>query len=184
VNDSGQAVGAYYYSGRHYGFVDVGGTYTNVNVPGAADTYPQGINDAGRVVGYYQNASGYDEGFLDAGGTFTTITVSGATDTYVQGINSSGEMAGYTLSGAVYQGFIDTNGTFATISVPGATWTQVYGINDDGDLVGQYKSGSGQYAGFLATPDGAPLPVTGGTLPGAAVLFGWLGRRLARRQAA
>jgi hypothetical protein len=58
------------------------------------------------------------------------------------------------------------------------------GIDDAGQVVGTAGNG-----GFLATPngattDGAPLPVTGGTLPGAILLLGWMGSRVRRRRTA
>ena len=53
---------------------------TTIDYPGASDTFASGINNAGQVVGYYEDASGDIDahGFLESGGSFTTINVPGA----------------------------------------------------------------------------------------------------------
>ena len=111
--------------------------------------------------------------------------------TEAYGINNAGQIVGsYENRYLVSQGFIDTNGTFTTVEDPlGTEGSWADGINSNGDIVGYYEDSSGNDHGFLATPDGtstdgAPLPVSGGTLPGAAVLLGWLARRLATRRKA
>ena len=151
-----------------------------------------GINDTDQIVGQYWDGSSSLHGFLDTNGTFTTLdeplAVHGYnTGTYTSDVNNAGQVVGYywDASGKL-DGFVDINGTYTTINVPGATNTLAWGINNSGDIVGFYSDASGTHA-FLATPngattDGAPLPVTGGTLPGAVVLLGWLGRRIARRR--
>ena len=117
-------------------------------------------------------------GYLDTNGTFTSIVDPLGTTYAAQGVNNAGQTVGQYLASGKEHGFLDTNGTFMTIFGPGSS---AVGINNAGLIVGHDSTGS-----FLATPDatstdGAPLPVTGGTLPGALVLLGWLGRRVARR---
>ena len=48
-------------------------TFTPVNFPNAAYTQPQGINDNGDVVGYYQNGLSFPQGFVLKNGTYTAI---------------------------------------------------------------------------------------------------------------
>ena len=49
------------------------GSFTPIEVPGASFlTEAFGINDAGQIVGRYQDATGV-HGFLDSGGSFTPI---------------------------------------------------------------------------------------------------------------
>jgi len=182
ISNTGQIVGSYeLLTGYSRGFSDVNGTYTTISVPGATATYAYGVNDAGVIVGDSFAQSGGTNvysGFQYSNGTYTTIDIPGAADTYVLGINNLGQITGYSSLGA----FVDTNGTVTTLQLNG-NMLEAYAINDEGDVVG-WNLSVGQM-GFLATPnDVAPLPVTGGTLPGALVLLGWLGRRIAGRRVA
>src|SRR5262245_63901056 len=53
-------------------------TYTLIEVPGATDTDPHGINGRGQIVGLFLDATG-THGFVTSDGiTFTTIDVPGA----------------------------------------------------------------------------------------------------------
>src|SRR4051794_39418700 len=50
------------------GRVDAGGyVFQTIDVPGASATAPQGINDAGQIVGFYRDSGGVGHGFLDVG---------------------------------------------------------------------------------------------------------------------
>ena len=61
-------------SGVWHGFLYSGSSFTTVSgPPGATTTVPQGINDAGQIVGYYLELKGNAHGFIDSGGQFTTI---------------------------------------------------------------------------------------------------------------
>src|SRR5271157_4672682 len=71
-------------------------TFTTIDVPGAVTTDAFGINDAGQVVGTYQDASLIIHGFLLAGGTITTIDRPGSSSTELTGINNSGQIVGYS----------------------------------------------------------------------------------------
>jgi probable HAF family extracellular repeat protein len=51
-----------------------GYTFTPVNDPlGVKGTFAEGVNDAGQIVGYFEDSSGVNHGFLDTNGTYTTI---------------------------------------------------------------------------------------------------------------
>lgn len=65
-------------------------TFTQIDVPGAAWTYPVGINDAGQIVGGLNP----DNGFLYSGGSFIPIDVPGANGTLPFGINDAGLIVG------------------------------------------------------------------------------------------
>jgi hypothetical protein len=50
-----------------HGFVDTGGSFTTIDVPGAVGTTAYGINDSGQIVGYTIRSGrggGPDQGFL------------------------------------------------------------------------------------------------------------------------
>ena len=68
VNNSGQIAGSFFVngasSGGSQGYVDDGGTFSPVDVPGATATQVYGINDLGQVVGVATDASGNRNGFI------------------------------------------------------------------------------------------------------------------------
>src|SRR5215813_7908376 len=69
---------------------------------------PYGLNNAGAVVGGFQNENNETQGFLFRQGIFIALPapVSGATDTYAQGINDSGQIVGrYTDPQGQIHGF-------------------------------------------------------------------------------
>ena len=100
-----------------------------------------GINDAGQIVGSYDN---YQQGFLYSGGTYTTLSVPGSTlitstITFAYGINDAGQVVGSDIiNDGNDQGFLYSGGTYTTVSVPGSFNTAAYGINDAGQIVGTY----------------------------------------------
>jgi hypothetical protein len=56
INSSGQIVGGFGdATGTHGYFLDVGGRFTTIDVPGAALTLAVGINDSGQIVGVYSS---------------------------------------------------------------------------------------------------------------------------------
>jgi len=56
----GQIVG----TGGPGGFLDNNGTITPIDVPGSFGTTPNGINDAGQIVGTYTDSNGVQYSFL------------------------------------------------------------------------------------------------------------------------
>src|SRR5262245_60123160 len=104
-------------------------TFTNLDVPGAARTFAQGINDSGQIVGhYYQQASDLTaHAFLFDGATYQTIDYPGAVETVLNGISGDGTMVGTYLTSFAPNGygathsFVYTNGTFTTLpDAPGS----------------------------------------------------------------
>lgn len=57
-------------------------------------TVSQGINNAGQIVGLYDDADGVTHGFIWSKGVFMTIDVPDAVRTEVYSINANGEIAG------------------------------------------------------------------------------------------
>jgi len=100
LNNSGQIVGDYYDASGYHGFLDSGGLFSPISVPGAPNaTSASGINDSGQIVGYYHLPSGYN-GFLDNGGVPSTFDVPGASQTLAEGINNNGQIVGYYYDGS------------------------------------------------------------------------------------
>lgn len=123
-------------------------TFTGFGFPGTANTFGEGINDLGQIVGNYESddASG---AFLYENGTFTTISDPNASGTSAYKINNAGEIVGVISVDNVAQGFVELNNVFTTISYPGAGSTYGMGLNDAGDVVGDYEDASGNSHGFL-----------------------------------
>jgi probable HAF family extracellular repeat protein len=100
---------------------------------------PNGINDAGQIVGWYSTTSG-NRGFLDANGIVATVNAPGSTATMANGINYAGQIVGFYHLPTGYHGFLDINGVFTTIDFPGATDTFLSGINASGEIVGYFDA--------------------------------------------
>src|SRR5215469_7058307 len=161
INDSGQIVGSFY-SARdvaHGYFLDVDGSFTTIDAPGASLTIAGGINNSGQIVGWFMDASGNSHGFLYSDGSFTTIDVPGALGTAVFGINDSGQIVGSFGDATGPHGFfLDVDGTFTTIDVPGASVSSPLGINSSGQIVGYYSRTPGTHNiehGYFLDVDGS-----------------------------
>jgi probable HAF family extracellular repeat protein len=64
INDAGHIVGHHFADGRFHGFLLINGVYTDIDVPGARGTQAWGINNVGKIVGYYIGNDGNAHGFL------------------------------------------------------------------------------------------------------------------------
>lgn len=155
------------------------GTYTQIAVPGALDTYPGAIDSAGDVVGSYTDDQYNFHGFLLSNGTYTTINVPGGEDyTIATGINDNGKIVGFsrpTLLGFEYD--VQT-ATFTTLSDPNGTITEPCCINNNGVIGGAYYNTGGPY-GFalvdstyrtLTPPETTTSSVIGVTASGEFIL--------------
>jgi probable HAF family extracellular repeat protein len=167
INDRGVVAGYYYdSSGDAHGFRYSGGSYITLDYPPGTSnqTFPEGINAKGQIVGWYNDGSS-DHGFLYSGGSYTTLNDPLATvNTFATGINDKGQIVGYYQDGVsggglVNHGFIYVGGIYTAIddpfaispSVSGGTGigTAALGINDKGQVVGYYYDSSRDAHGFL-----------------------------------
>jgi uncharacterized membrane protein len=119
INSAVQIVGGFFNGTGGHGFLDTGGSFTQIDVPFAdtAITEPSGINDAGQIVGSFfgiLNTSTGNHGFLESGGDFTQIDVpfAGASSTAAVGINNAGQIVG---------SFMDSTGNHGFVATPVAT---------------------------------------------------------------
>ena len=144
--------------------------FESIDVPGATDTRPGGINLQGAIVGAFKDANGQSHGFLRSPtGSFTTIDVPGATFTQALDINAFGVAVGlYADASGNLRGFRrQPNGAITLIDFPGAVETGAYGINSQGDVAGSYDTGDHTTSiGYLLRqglftsfehPDAAPM---------------------------
>jgi uncharacterized membrane protein len=96
----------------------------------AQDTFAEGINSTGEIVGYWQNTSGpstSEGGFIYKNGVYTVINVPGSTSTQLRAINDLGQILGvYTdTNNNTAHFFIYENGNYDAITVLlGGKWTR------------------------------------------------------------
>jgi hypothetical protein len=130
----------------NFGFVSMGGLFTNVNNPATATTAPVfnqllGVNDSNVAVGFYVDAVGVTHGYTYniASNTFSPniddpLAVGNTT---AAAINNAGQIAGFYIDASGNShGFIDNAGTFTTLDAAGATTTALLGLNNLGQAVG------------------------------------------------
>jgi probable HAF family extracellular repeat protein len=136
-------VGEYVGSDRAgpHGYIEVGDSFTTLDVTGAAFTILGGLNNSGEVVGTYAVNDIGLFGFLESNGKFTSLSIPGANEVFANAINDSGEIVGTFLdtSGKLH-GFLYQNGAFTVFNYPGALDTWAQGINDEGDIVGYFQT--------------------------------------------
>ncbi|HUI61720.1 MAG TPA: hypothetical protein VLX90_15950 [Steroidobacteraceae bacterium] len=138
INNAGTITGHFIDSGNvNHGFVrDPSGRLAAFDAPGESTaassgdgTFPQSIDQAGAVAGYYTDRQGWYRGFLRSPvGEFTTFDAPGAGRTAGIGCGtfpasiSSGAIAGhYTVGHSLYHGFLrGPGGEFIRLDAPGA----------------------------------------------------------------
>ena len=113
INDPGEVVGNYVDgpTGVRRGFLRSSkGEYTTFDVPGVDFTAPQGINNAGQIVGFYADSKDPDflfHGFVLSKGVFKTVDFPDARETQIFSINAKGEIVGtYFTADGKQHGFL------------------------------------------------------------------------------
>jgi probable HAF family extracellular repeat protein len=143
INDLGQIVGG--------DFIYSGGNYTTLNVPVAVipgSTVASGINNAGQVVGFYQDRTfGAINSFVYSGGTYTTNLIHNLHYDPAFGINNVGQVVGQALN----EGYRFDLGGGSTLFfyAPDAEETTPHGIDDSGQIVGVWNRPDGIHHAFL-----------------------------------
>jgi uncharacterized membrane protein len=135
------------------------GTFTTIDMPGAAASVAFDINTQGVIVGRYTSAGRTHGWMRTPSGVFTTIDFPGSSFTVAGAVNDAGEIVGwYSLPAtpAIRHGFLLRSGVFTSFDPPGSIFTNVVGINDRGDIVGRFCTeapcgdpGTDDYRGFL-----------------------------------
>jgi uncharacterized membrane protein len=120
-------------------------TFGLVDYPRSQIGAAYGINDAGHIVGGYNNTNVMeytsDHGFELKNNNYSTINYPGALQTDVFGINKSGEIVGsFVDSSNNVHGFKLAAGTYTQLDYPGAYFTAAVGINASGEISGVYAA--------------------------------------------
>ncbi len=118
INNAGKIAGFYTdtMSGAVLGFVDNGGAFTTIDVPGSMSTVLLGLNDNGMAVGDYVDGGGVMHGLLYDlnNNTFQNIDDPfGIGATTINGINDLNQLVGFYVNGAD-----NTIGLFAAVPEP------------------------------------------------------------------
>jgi uncharacterized membrane protein len=144
--------------------------FTKDNVPGARQTMPYGISNAGVTVGQYQDTSGVSHGYILNGKTLTALDDPNGSNTIAGGLPYKGVIpvvGYYTNSAGAYVGFLYDDKTKQFTDIPGpagAIASGALGINDKGEIVGAYEDSSKVWHGFLLQGSNyATLDVPGAT---------------------
>lgn len=169
INSSGQIVGWFLATtnsagasctanplpaGCVHGFLgSAAGPFTTIDPSNSIFTQAFGINDAGQIVGMYEDSGFKIHAFVRDPSTksFTTIDDPSGVNTVAFGINGPGQIVGYFQDNNGNHGFVrdPATGNFTTLDDPnGVGKTRAFGINDAGQIVGAFFTPAGH--GFLA----------------------------------
>ena len=131
LSNDGEVVGAYAAAGGAFHGLSVlfttadisdltGATFATIDFPGAANTWAHGVNDAGQIVGSYDDSTGFSHGFFLPSDTAFTTVDAGQCGTQAEGINNSGQIVGGYVSPDGPRGFV----TGLAATGPYTTYTQ------------------------------------------------------------
>ncbi len=164
ISSTGQIVGVFFNSTGGHGFLDVGGSFTTIDYPGAVITEATGINGSGQIVGWYIDSQWKFHGFtLLVGGTPTAIDYPGGNLTQALGISNTGQIVGWYFDSVWQAHGFTCSGTCAPSSFSPpidypfqAVHTEATGINSSGQIVGWYYDIFSQAHGFTCSGTCAP----------------------------
>jgi probable HAF family extracellular repeat protein len=143
-------------------------TVTRLAPAGATRTSATAINNAGQVIGRFQNATGESRIFLYRDGTMQELETFGGTMSHAYRINQSGEIVGFsqTASGD-YRAFRYAGGGLKALQTFGGGFSAAMGINRFGQVVA-YSQLPGEHVTHGVFDDGTTA-FDLGTLDGARI---------------
>jgi len=159
IDNHRHVVGEYLYGsyGTFHGYKMIHPDFLEVDVSGALDTIPLGINNAEDFVGTVILSDMTQPAFVSVRRVVTTFAMPGATATFAYQLNASKQIIGYYIeaSGITHGYTRDSAGNLTfPIDVAGSTGAILFGNNDSNWGVGRYTDVSGVTHGlFFITPD-------------------------------
>ena len=160
INANSIVTGTYYDKfGNSHAFVRaVDGTITSFDVRTAYQTEVTGINDAGEIVGYWDDTSFTAHGFVrSAGGRIKSFEVPQSLGARTSAINGNGDVTGYYWDQmGVTHGYIRRhNGQFTTFDTAQDFVIEPKAINAGGTVAGFNGANvTGPFQGFVRTRNG------------------------------
>ncbi|MCX5674050.1 MAG: PEP-CTERM sorting domain-containing protein [Planctomycetota bacterium] len=151
INGSGAVVGASYnnddleraflHDGSMHDLGTLGGDYSRA----------YGINTAGKIVGWAEDANLRARAFLYSAGQMNPLGTLGGTTSEARAINDSDKVAGFsaTSQGRTHAFLYD--GALHDLSTLGGLNSEAWGINSAGDVVGRAQISGGAWRAFLYT---------------------------------
>jgi hypothetical protein len=104
IDNAGQIAGFYTDAGgAFHGFIDTGGSFKTLDVPGAMDTSLLGLNNLGEAVGFDIDAAMQMHGIVCTIATSSCVQVddpNGVGTTTFNGVNDKGQIVGFYVNGA------------------------------------------------------------------------------------
>jgi uncharacterized membrane protein len=149
VNDFGVVVGYELVGPVLHGFFRApNGRITQIDVPGATDTYVSAVNNLGDVVGGYDFGDPINIGFLLRDGEFASLKDppgSAPKQNFPTAINDLGWVSGYFFDPAgVEHGYVLREGVYTIVNFPGETAkTELFQSNDRGQIIVNANSDMG-----------------------------------------
>jgi len=159
INDRGDVVGEVCDDFACHGFLYSNGTVTQLDYPGASDTWATGISEQGTVTGlgdFYDADGNYvsTHDFLWNRGVYTDVHVPGADTTSVSDINARGDFIGIWSKFSedpASHGYLYTKVWYISLNAPfpGIIQTQPNGLNASDKVVGSCRDAEGWSYAFL-----------------------------------
>ena len=174
INASGKIVCNYTDNkGNPQAAVYFNGVFTPVKYPGAVSLNAYGIDDAGDLVGFFNDSSNNTHGFLlkgGIGGTPVKLDAPGANFTVATGLNNNGKVTVFwgDATGYVESSTYDTTSqAYTKANLLGAANSYAGGIDDAGDIIYTWTDVENNIHGglFSAHEQGYYLLDVGATLP-------------------
>jgi probable HAF family extracellular repeat protein len=113
-----------------------------------------GINSAGQIAGYSQEASGPYRAFLATNGVLTDLGDLGGGSAVAYALNDLGQVAGsaVTANGENHP-FLYSNGKMTDLGTLGSSgndwWNSAQGVNNSGEVAGTSYDANGNFFGFV-----------------------------------
>jgi probable HAF family extracellular repeat protein len=153
VSNSGNITGVGSTNSGLFAYSYVNGDFKVIGFPGAADTFPVGVNDRGQIVGTFVTPGDLEHrtthGFLYSNGKFALMDAPGGGAASPSDINNQGQVVGTYVVGGQDHAFLYEKGKYVTIDDPDGISTFPTSINSQGDVVGYYQDSNFNYHGFI-----------------------------------
>jgi probable HAF family extracellular repeat protein len=171
INRWGDVVGSITGGGVTHGFLNAGGTYTDLGTLGGPNSNAHAINDYGQIVGGSDNGSGQFHAFTYSSGTMSDLGTLGGDRSEAFDVNNHGVIVGDARNGdpatfSFSQAFSYSGGAMTSLgTLPGGLGSTAYAINNKGMIGGssfegpftvpEYPFHAVTFSGGTASPIGA-----------------------------